>query len=73
MTATSVLQFEYDPNGNLSLYRTAVPADNRFTRNGVNLPSTFVSPLASTTNYDYNEGRRLTRVTLPSAKTLVNS
>jgi len=31
-----VLQYEYDHNGNLSLYRTAVPADNRFTRNQVN-------------------------------------
>jgi|GEM_PF-330433 len=69
----SVLQFEYDQNGNLSLYRTAVPADNRFTRNQVNNPQSTTSPLNSTTRYEYNAERQLTRVTLPSGKTLVNS
>jgi YD repeat-containing protein len=69
----SVVQYNYDENGNMTLYRTAYPADNSFDYNGVNNRSSFVTPLGSTTSYSYNEERQLTRVTLPSTKAIVNS
>ena len=47
----SVLQFDYDQNGNIRLYRTAYPADNRFTHTQVNTPKTSTSPLGSITRY----------------------
>ncbi|GAB6192614.1 NHL domain-containing protein [Desulfocastanea catecholica] len=69
----SVLQYNYDENGNMTLYRTAYPADNSFDYNGVNNRSSFTTPLGSTTSYSYNEERQLARVTLPSTKAIVNS
>ena len=70
---TTILQFDYDKNGNLTLYRTPNPADNSFEYNGVNNRSSFITPLGSTTRYAYNEERQLTRVTLPSARTITNT
>jgi RHS repeat-associated protein len=70
---TTILQFDYDANGNMTLYRTPYPADNGFDHNGVNQRSSFITPLGRTTSYSYNEERQLTRVTLPSARTIVNT
>jgi RHS repeat-associated protein len=70
---TTVLQYDYDENGNMTLYRTAYPADNSFAYNGVNNRSSFVTPLGSATSYSYNEERQLTRVTLPSTRAIVNT
>ena len=70
---TTVLQYDYDENGNMTLYRTPYPANNSFDYNGVNNRSSFVTPLGSTTSYAYNEERQLTRVTLPSTRAIVNT
>ena len=69
----TVLQYQYDQNGNMTLLTTPKPADNHFSYNGVNNPAAFRTPLGNTTSYSYNQERRLTKVVLPSAKEIVNT
>ena len=47
---TTILQFDYDANGNMTLYRTPYPADNGFDYNRVNNRSSFITPLGRTTS-----------------------
>ncbi|MBB5347171.1 carboxypeptidase regulatory-like domain-containing protein [Desulfoprunum benzoelyticum] len=70
---STILQFAYDANGNMTLYRTPNPADNGFGYNRVNNRAAFTSPLGGATGYAYNEERQLTRVTLPSTRTITNT
>jgi RHS repeat-associated protein len=69
----SVLAYEYDENGNMTLLTTPVPADHLFDYNGINKPSTQTTPLNSITRYAYNKERLLTSVTLPSDKVIQNT
>ncbi len=69
----SILAYDYDENGNMTLLTTPVPADHLFDYNGVNKPSTQTTPLNSITQYAYNEERLLTSITLPSGKAIHNT
>ncbi|MFW8600942.1 RHS repeat domain-containing protein [Desulfobacterota bacterium M19] len=69
----SVISYNYDANGNLTVLTTPTPADNSFTYTQVSKLKTSVSPLGSTTSYRYNAERQLLGITLPSGRTIDNT
>ena len=69
----SIIHFQYDDAGNMTVLTTPTPADNVFEYNGVNKPSSYTTQLNSVTTYGYDKERQLTSVTLPSGKTITNT
>lgn len=69
----SVIEYSYDENGNMTIYRTPQMADNAFGYNGVNRRSSFTTHLGSVTTYSYDKERKLKSITLPSKKQIVNN
>jgi len=57
----------------MTVLTTPTPSDHTFTYNDVNKRTSMKSPLQATTTYEYDKARRVTKITRPSGKTVVNS
>jgi RHS repeat-associated protein len=71
----SVVEFDYDEAGNMSLLVSPNPQQDPnhvFHYNGVNKRSEYITPLNSVTEYKYDKERKLTDIILPSTKTITN-
>jgi len=68
----SIVGFDYDQNGNMIILTNPAAIAHGFDFNGVNLNSSYETPLSGTYSYAYDKDRRLIRTTFPSARQIRN-
>jgi len=64
--AETVIRFVYDENGNMTVLTNPSSAVHGFGFNGVNLNSSYTTPLSGNYTYLYDKARRLTQKKFPS-------
>ncbi len=67
---TSVVSFEHDRNGNMTVLFPPSEARHGFGHNGVNLNDAYETPLENTYSHVYDRDRRLRERHFPSGKTI---
>ncbi len=67
------IQNSYDDNGNLTTLVVPTPATHNFTHNSIDNVKTETTPLNEVTSYDYDRDRYMTKITLPSGRTINNT
>jgi YD repeat-containing protein len=68
----SSLAFSYDPKGNMTVLTNPSTIDHVFGYNGVNLNSSYQTPISGSYSYVYDKDRRLVQTNFPSGKTINN-
>jgi len=69
---TSYVGFTYDKNGNMTVLANPANITHGFGYSGVNLNSSYDTPLSGSYSYVYDKDRRLTQVNFPSGKQISN-
>jgi len=74
----SNVSFSYDPGGNMTVLSKPSPtlgttADHDFGYNGVNLSSSYQTPLNNAYSYTYNKDRQLLTIGMPSGRQISNT
>ncbi len=64
--------FAYDQNGNMTVLNNPSTIDHGFGYNGVNLNSSYQTPLSGSYSYVYDKDRRLVQTNFPSGKQINN-
>jgi RHS repeat-associated protein len=64
--------FSYDNNGNMTVLTNPSLIDHGFGYSGVNLNTSYQTPLSGTYSYVYDKDRRLTQINFPSGKQIKN-
>ena len=68
----SIIGFDYDNNGNMTMLTNPVDVAHGFGFNTVNRNSSYTAPLSGSYSYIYDRDRRLIQTSFPSGKAIVN-
>ncbi|MCP4569483.1 MAG: RHS repeat protein, partial [FCB group bacterium] len=69
---TSIVQFTYDKNDNMTVLTTPSMIDHEFGFDKVNLGDSYDAPLSGQYSYVYDKDRRLIETNFPSGKQILN-
>lgn len=68
----SLVSFTYDNNGNMSMLTNPLTVNHGFSYNKVNKKTGYQTPLSGSYQYLYDRDRRLTDITFPSGRKIIN-
>ena len=73
MPDTTMIGYDYDPNGNMTVLTNPRTISHGFDYTGVNLRRSMTTPMSGNYQYTYDKERNLKSILFPSGKEITNT